>query len=819
MRVIVSFFVVVLMLILIISGRVDAQQAGENFDYSVGDTLTGKGGSTDEDWAGPWQQLIVESTGAAVISEASLELTGDDMPAKGRGHKVNVFQTDMGKVQYNREMSIEFNDTGDDIWLGFLFQGVLTRGVNALNFTNDGEDHLMIGKLWESDSFQVWTDLDSITSNSVVDTNVHWLVVMIATSGDSTADSAYLWIDRDIADEPDLVDADLKFIINFDKINGVRIHSEGGPFEFNLDEINVGWRFADIIPEPEETYEPESGQLSEVFDYTVGDTLTGKGDDWGNWSESWQELLVEGEGTAVISEGSLELTGENMPAPGKGHKLNVFQNSSGKVYYNRGIDDAFSNTGDEIWLCYLFQSVAKGGSNAVMFTNDGENQIMFGNVGDSVNFAIRTNVESKSSTVPIDNEVHWLIARIETDMDTAYLWIDPDSVGEPDIMNADVQIGIDFDKINGIRIHGDGGPFEFNIDEINVGWRFADIIPESATECDSSSDQLGELFNYTVGDTIAGKGQAVGNWAGAWQARAVEGDGAAVISRGSLELGNATQPPHQEKGHKVSVFQNSVGKIQYDREMNVEYTDSGNEIWMAFLYQSARKGGTNAIMFTNNGEDQVMFGNLDRGNFELRTPTSLKASNIPVDSNVHWLVVKIKTTGDAAPDEVYMWIDPLPSNEPAISQANVNIAIDFSKINGVRIHSEGGPFEFNIDEINIGTSFNDIVSGSGLTGPIPNDDNVSKPKTHQLGQNYPNPFNPATTIEYTIVKQGRITLTIYNLLGQKVITLFDKYHLPGTYRIQWDSKDRFNRIVPSGTYIYRLADGKNTLTNRMLFLK
>lgn len=100
------------------------------------------------------------------------------------------------------------------------------------------------------------------------------------------------------------------------------------------------------------------------------------------------------------------------------------------------------------------------------------------------------------------------------------------------------------------------------------------------------------------------------------------------------------------------------------------------------------------------------------------------------------------------------------------------------------------------------------------------------PKSFELLQNYPNPFNPTTTINYTIHSTERIgekppktNLTIYNILGRKVITLVDDYQVPGTYEIEWNGNDQNNRKVASGIYFYRLNRGDEAVTKKMTLLK
>ncbi len=93
------------------------------------------------------------------------------------------------------------------------------------------------------------------------------------------------------------------------------------------------------------------------------------------------------------------------------------------------------------------------------------------------------------------------------------------------------------------------------------------------------------------------------------------------------------------------------------------------------------------------------------------------------------------------------------------------------------------------------------------------------PLTYSLNQNYPNPFNPTTTIQYGIVKEGLVTLTIYNILGQEVKTLVNTSQNGGTYKITWNGLDNHNRMVPNGIYIYRIISDNFVKSKKMVFLK
>ncbi|MFA6473684.1 MAG: peptidoglycan DD-metalloendopeptidase family protein [Patescibacteria group bacterium] len=88
------------------------------------------------------------------------------------------------------------------------------------------------------------------------------------------------------------------------------------------------------------------------------------------------------------------------------------------------------------------------------------------------------------------------------------------------------------------------------------------------------------------------------------------------------------------------------------------------------------------------------------------------------------------------------------------------------------------------------------------------------PSVFAVGQNYPNPFNPATTIAYTLPSATHVTLDVYNILGQRVVTLVDEQQTAGEHTATWDANP-----YSSGVYFYRLQAGEATETKKMLLLK
>jgi len=93
------------------------------------------------------------------------------------------------------------------------------------------------------------------------------------------------------------------------------------------------------------------------------------------------------------------------------------------------------------------------------------------------------------------------------------------------------------------------------------------------------------------------------------------------------------------------------------------------------------------------------------------------------------------------------------------------------------------------------------------------------PDSYLLAQNYPNPFNPATQISFELPAATFVRLDIFNVLGQRVRTLADRFMSAGNYNVVWRGDDTYGRKVASGVYFYRLATDRFTDTKKMLLLK
>lgn len=95
---------------------------------------------------------------------------------------------------------------------------------------------------------------------------------------------------------------------------------------------------------------------------------------------------------------------------------------------------------------------------------------------------------------------------------------------------------------------------------------------------------------------------------------------------------------------------------------------------------------------------------------------------------------------------------------------------------------------------------------------------IVSPHKFELMQNYPNPFNPLTTIKFSLPSAGKVSLKIYNILGQKVSELLNDFLEAGVYRIVFNAV-REGKQLASGVYIYSIEFENKKISRKMLFLK
>jgi hypothetical protein len=194
-------------------------------------------------------------------------------------------------------------------------------------------------------------------------------------------------------------------------------------------------------------------------------------------------------------------------------------------------------------------------------------------------------------------------------------------------------------------------------------------------------------------------------------------------------------------------------------------------------------------------------------NLPPHAPTGLNASLLAGMLTIKW---------ERSMDKDFQYYAVYRSNTPIVSTEGLRpYYVDTSTVfterttAGVTYYYRITVFDWNGNESKpsdqIKTDGNSVVSVEGT-------DEV--PKAFTLNQNYPNPFNPSTTIAYDIPSASFVSLKVYTILGQEVMTLVESQHQPGRYTITFSANG-----LSSGMYIYKLTAGQFQSVKRMLLMK
>ena len=186
----------------------------------------------------------------------------------------------------------------------------------------------------------------------------------------------------------------------------------------------------------------------------------------------------------------------------------------------------------------------------------------------------------------------------------------------------------------------------------------------------------------------------------------------------------------------------------------------------------------------------------------------------------------------AAGGYLVIWADK--ESEQGILHAEIKLSGDGEQIGLFQIIGDKADF---VDSLTYGEQITDTSCGRYPDGsatwvqmlPTPaasntgevaiREDIVGIPASFKVHQNYPNPFNPTTEINFDIPKATNVTISIYNVLGQKVTTLVDSHFEAGYYNAVWNATNDFGSSVASGIYIYKVQTNKNVDVKRMVYLK
>ena len=118
------------------------------------------------------------------------------------------------------------------------------------------------------------------------------------------------------------------------------------------------------------------------------------------------------------------------------------------------------------------------------------------------------------------------------------------------------------------------------------------------------------------------------------------------------------------------------------------------------------------------------------------------------------------------------------------------------------------------DSVSMNAAIDEATARYNAYTSVENEKQIASITDYALYQNYPNAFNPSTQISYDLPKATNVTLTVYNILGNKVAELVNGYNDAGRHTVNFDASK-----LSSGVYFYTLNAGGKIVTNKMILSK
>jgi len=208
------------------------------------------------------------------------------------------------------------------------------------------------------------------------------------------------------------------------------------------------------------------------------------------------------------------------------------------------------------------------------------------------------------------------------------------------------------------------------------------------------------------------------------------------------------------------------------------------------------------FVFQNPAEDQFTITTLDNRLFNLKSMAAYQVSELSTDTLI-----------------IEGWNGSSKEYTGAFSNLTTwqILSLNYDNINKVVIKLEpsgnGGLTDFNFDNFLFGDLTTVLEDSTSLI-----------PKSYNLSQNYPNPFNPSTVINYQLPQAGKVTLKIYDILGNEIITLVDENKDAGSYSVTFSANGGSASggnagSLSSGIYIYKMIAGGFVSSKKMMLIK
>jgi hypothetical protein len=154
-----------------------------------------------------------------------------------------------------------------------------------------------------------------------------------------------------------------------------------------------------------------------------------------------------------------------------------------------------------------------------------------------------------------------------------------------------------------------------------------------------------------------------------------------------------------------------------------------------------------------------------------------------------------------------------------IDLRNINLSLQAVAVQTDTVYNEIdlGLFGPNLHTIELPADGDWVIALGNYSDPTKvtfEDGEFIGPNIYHLNQNYPNPFNSNTKITFTLSKSSKVSLSVYNILGENVFTFVNQYLFPGIYNYVWWPDN-----MATGTYYYNLKVSNYSETKKMILLK
>ncbi len=256
---------------------------------------------------------------------------------------------------------------------------------------------------------------------------------------------------------------------------------------------------------------------------------------------------------------------------------------------------------------------------------------------------------------------------------------------------------------------------------------------------------------------------------------------------------------------------NLIYGIPISPQQGVPLPGPGADI--ALAYNDMLSGGSDVMKITSELPEQIAGVQLDID----YDPTSVSLGKPALAANINpnKYGFSYKDNGVGQLRLLIYHMDPGNRNE--LIQVGAADLVDVPIIANTDVTS-GDKSKVRLSGALLSTADTRLVKVNGIEDPI-------LPGSFSLHQNYPNPFNPSTTIEFSIgnysgdISAKPVRLDVFNILGQKVRTLYDGMLPAGDHTFMWDATSDRGERVATGIYLYRLTVGDERQTKKMLYLK